>query len=55
MATNITDFVNVGEKIANLGGVYPNGLALLPVNFESASSVADLRQASEAATIKKLP
>jgi len=54
MATNITDFVNVGEKIANLGGVYPHGLALLPVNFESASSLAELRQASEAATIKKL-
>jgi hypothetical protein len=54
MTTNITDYVNVNKKVADLGCRYPDRLALLPVNFESATSIAELLQASEAATIKKL-
>jgi hypothetical protein len=54
MTTNITEYVNVRKKVADLGCRYPDGLALFPVNFESASSVTEFRQASEAATIRKL-
>lgn len=55
MTANITDYVNVATKMADLGCLYPQqGLALLPVNFESATSIADLLQASETATIRKL-
>lgn len=54
MATEISDYVNVARKAASLGCQYPERLALLPINFESASAVADFLQASEAATIKKL-
>lgn len=54
MATEVTDYVNVSARIAGLGCRYPNGLALLPVNFESASSQETFRQASETATVKKL-
>ena len=54
MATEITDYVNVAQKAADLGCRYPERLALLPINFESASLITDFLQASEAATIKKL-
>ena len=52
--TTVTDYVDVRGKIAELGCISPKGIALLPLNFESATCIADLRQASEAATIKKL-
>src|SRR5580692_4260791 len=54
MTTTITDFIDVRKKIADLGCRDTEGMALLPINFESARSIAELRQASEAATIKKL-
>jgi hypothetical protein len=54
MATTITDYIDVSRKAADLGCSCPQGMALLPVNFESAASVADLLQAAEAATIRKL-
>ena len=54
MPTEITDYVNVATKAADLGCQYPERLALLPINFESAVSIAEFLQASEAATIKKL-
>ena len=44
MTTSITDYLNVSQRIADLGCKYPNGFALLPVNFESAASIADFRQ-----------
>ena len=50
----ISDYVNVATRTAELGCRYPEGLALLPVNFDSASSFPELLQASEAATIRKL-
>lgn len=37
-----------------LDAIYPDGLALLPINFESASSIAEFRQVSAAATVKTL-
>lgn len=54
MTTNVTDFVNVSKKVADLACRYPDRMALLPINFESASSIGEFLQASEAATIKKL-
>jgi hypothetical protein len=52
--TKITDYVDVSKKMADLGCRCPERMALLPINFESATSIAELLQASEAATIKKL-
>lgn len=54
MPTTVGEYVNVRKRIADLGCRHPEQLALLPLNFESASSIADLLQASEAATIRKL-
>ena len=54
MTTNVSDYLSVSEKIADLGCRYPIGLALLPENFESASSISEFRQVSEAATVKTL-
>ncbi len=54
MTTNISDYINVSKKMADLGCRYPDRLALLPVNFKSASSITEFLQASEAATIRKL-
>lgn len=54
MTTNISDYLNVGEKIRQLGGQMPVKLALLPANFETAASLTDFRQVSEAATVKTL-
>ena len=52
--TKISDYVDVNKKMADLGCRYPERMALLPINFESATSIAEFLQASEAATIKKL-
>jgi hypothetical protein len=54
MATNITEYLNVSQKLADLACRHPTGLALLPANFESATSIAEFRQVSEAATVKTL-
>lgn len=54
MTTKITDYVEVSKKMADLGCRYPERMALLPINFESAMSISEFLQASEAATIKKL-
>ena len=53
-ATTITDYIDVRKKIADLGCRRPERMALLPSNFESATSIEELLQASEAATIRKL-
>lgn len=52
--TKITDYVDVSKKIADLGCRYPERMALLPINFESATSISEFLQAAEAATVKKL-
>jgi len=54
VATTLTDYVDISRRIADLGCRDPKAIALLPINFDSASSISELRQASEAATIKKL-
>ncbi|WP_150430674.1 hypothetical protein [Dechloromonas sp. CZR5] len=54
MTTTISDYPNVAELLANLGCTYPEGVALLPINFESATSIAEFKQVSEASTVKTL-
>jgi hypothetical protein len=55
MSTDITTDADMAARMQELGCTYPRtGVALLPVNFVNASSAADLRQASDTATVKKL-
>jgi hypothetical protein len=54
MATNITDYISVHQRAADLGCAVPQGIALLPMNFDSATARADFLQRSEAATVRTL-
>ncbi len=54
MSTNITEFPSVEQRTKDLECTYPTGFALLPINFESAGTVADFRNVAEAATVKTL-
>jgi hypothetical protein len=54
ITVDVTEYANVGKKIVDLGCRCPDRMALLPVNFESATSITELLQASEAATVRKL-
>ena len=54
MKKNISDYIQVFEKLNELGCSYPEDIAILPENFETATSATDLRHLSEASTIKKL-
>lgn len=55
MTTIISDFDSVSERISALGYSCPDdGIAILPINFENASSVEELRQAAESSTVKTL-
>lgn len=54
MNTTISEYIDVRERIAELGCQSPTGLALLPANFETATSVSDFRQVSESATVRTL-
>jgi hypothetical protein len=55
-AMNITteDYVRVDSRAAEIGCQRPTGMTLLPENFQSATSYAELRQLSEAATVRTL-
>jgi hypothetical protein len=54
MTTTITDYVRVEARAAELGCVYPTGMAILPENFDTAADYIDLRQQSEAGTVRTL-
>ena len=54
MSIEIEDAGDVRSKLDELGCNSPTGLCLLPTNLFSASSIADLRQYSESATVKTL-
>jgi hypothetical protein len=54
MAITVSDYIDIRGKALELGCRCPETLALLPINFDTASSVSELLQASEAATVKKL-
>lgn len=55
MSVEVSDFINVRQRLNELGAEYPtDGITLLPLNISTAESITDLKQASEAATIRKL-
>lgn len=54
MSTETTSYISVRQRLRELNCSDPEGLTLLPANFENANSVADLRQSVEAVTVKKL-
>ncbi len=55
MDIETSEYINVRQKLGELGAQYPtDGIALLPLNIKEAASVSELKQASEAATIRKL-
>lgn len=54
MKTNISDYIQVFEKLDELGCGYPEGIAILPENFETATPTTSLVQLAEASTIKTL-
>ena len=51
---HVSDYLDVRTRLGQLGCHQPDGLAFLPLNFESASDVEELRQSLEAVTLKKL-
>jgi hypothetical protein len=50
----VSDFVDVRARAAALGLTPPEGLAILPSNFDSAAEAGELVLASTASTVKKL-
>ena len=54
MPIEITDALNVREKLRSLGCSEPRGFAVLPVNLDTARSVEELLLGGEAATITQL-
>jgi hypothetical protein len=54
MSINISDYTSVRQRTVDLGCRYPSGFALLPVNFDLATSVSEFRNVVEAASVKKL-
>jgi hypothetical protein len=55
MTITISDYPLVSDRIESFGCPYPDsGISILPINFENAASVEDLRQAAGASTIKTL-
>lgn len=55
MTISVSDYPSVADRISTLGCEFPeSGVALLPLNFESATSIAEFRQPSEASTVKTL-
>lgn len=54
MTTTVAEYIDVRQRLDQLGCVTPTNFALLPFNFESAESVSDFRQVSESATVRTL-
>jgi hypothetical protein len=55
MAATTSDYVSVHSRSTELGCIYPtSGLSLLPDNFATAKVYEELRQQSEAASIRTL-
>jgi hypothetical protein len=55
VSVEVSEFINVHQKLNELGAEYPaDGIALLPLNISTAESIGELKQASEAATVRKL-
>jgi hypothetical protein len=54
MTVDITEYPNISEQAVKLGCRVPAGIAILPLNFVSASTREELLLDSTAATIHKL-
>lgn len=54
MKTNISDYIHVFEKLDELGCSYSEGIAILPVNFETATPTTTIEQLMGTFTIEKL-
>lgn len=54
MSVKVCDYVSVSEKLASLGIPFPSGLAILPSNLATATSIDDLRQQVESDTVRTL-
>jgi hypothetical protein len=53
MKVTVEDYVRVDERVKELGCSFPTGLAIVPIRFESATSLTDLRTASHTETVLK--
>ena len=54
MKTNISDYIHVFEKLDELGCSYSEGIAILPVNFETATPTTTIEQSAGTLFIGKL-
>ena len=54
MKTNISDYIHVFEKLDELGCSYSEGIAILPVNFETATPKTTIQQSMGTFAIEKL-
>lgn len=54
MGAEVRDYVSVSEKLKSLGVSLPSGLAILPDNLATATSIDDLRQQVESDTVRTL-
>ena len=51
---DISDYLDVRARLGQLGCNEPDGLAFLPIEFESAGDAEELRQSLETVTLRKL-
>ena len=54
MKTNISDYIHVFEKLDELGCSYSEGIAILPLNFETATPTTTIEQSMGVLAIGKL-
>lgn len=54
MTVKITEYVNVRQRLSELGCNDPDGFALLPLHFETIDSIDKFCYPSEAATVKTI-
>ena len=54
MKTNISDYIHVFEKLDELGCSYSEGIAILPVNFETTTPTTTIEQLMGTSTIEQL-
>ena len=54
MTTNIFDYIQVFERLDELDCSYSEGIAILPMDFETATPTTNVRQLMGTSTVKKL-
>lgn len=54
MGAEVRDYVSVSDKLKSLGASLPSGLAILPGNLATATSIDELRQQVESDTVRTL-